>query len=156
MKGVSAILAAVMLIVVVLALTGIVLTFSSSLLRSTQETVENRTAASIECAGASITIDEVFVTRGNVTGSPPGSARARVVNNGLKDDLTLVTGTFFNRTGGSFNGTDMPRADFDVGEVAVITFSPIEFKDCADFSQVIVTTNCGTSTDTFKKTPKCS
>jgi len=152
MKGVSAILATVMLIVVVVALVGIFMSFSTSLLRSTQTTVGNKTAEAIECSGASITIDDVFVTKGT---SPVGSAKVRVVNNGLKNDLVIVSARLFNNTGHNFSVTALPIPNFDVGEVEVLSFSNIDVERCTNFSQVIVTTNCGIASDTFTKAPRC-
>ena len=150
MKGVSAILATVMLIVVVVALIGIFMTFSTSLLRSTQSTIGNRTTEAIECSGASITIDEVFLNKGAT-----GSAQVRVVNNGLKNDLSIMSSTLFTKTS-SFAAANMPISNFGIGEVEVISFTNINAPDCNDFSQVIVTTNCGIATDTFTKAPKCT
>ena len=150
MKGISAILATVMLIVVVVALIGIFMSFSTSLLKSTQASVGNKTAEAIECSGASITIDEVFVT------TSANTSTVRVVNNGLKNDLVIVSATLFNRTGSNFTNNDVPIPNFDIGEVEIIRFTNINVPNCPDFGEVIVTTNCGIAADTFTKAPKCT
>jgi flagellin-like protein len=150
MKGISPIVATVLLIVMVVTLTALVMSFTTTLTKSTTNVIENRTSESVDCSGARVTIDEVFLTNGT-----SGSATVQIRNDGMKNDLTIVSATLFNRTGGNFSATNSTITDFDVGDVAAIRFSNIGVPTCNDFSFVIVTTNCGGVSDTFRKTPTC-
>ncbi len=150
MKGVSPLIATVLLVVIVVILATIITTFSTDLVTSSTETIQNRTGTSAECSGASVSISDVFLTNGTA-----GTARVSAINNGLKDDMIIVNGVLTNRTGTSFSASSMPVIDFDVGEVVTLTFSNLSVPSCGDFAYVTVTTNCGGVSDTYKKGAKC-
>jgi len=150
MKGLSPLVATVLLIVMVVAISAIIISSTTSLTKSATGEVENRTQASTGCAGASIKIDDVFITNGTA-----GSARVHVRNDGLKDDLAIVSGQLYNSTGHNFTASDLPLSNFDRGNIVTVTFSNISVTTCANFSHVTITTDCSGAYDTFSKTPKC-
>lgn len=149
-KGVSPLIAATLLIVMVVAIGTIVMGWLYTFTRSSQEIVENRTDEAIHCSGGSIAIQDVYITPGTA-----GTARAVVKNTGFVDDLTLVSAQIYNRTGHNFTASGMPAENFNKGKIRTISFYNISIPNCGNFSKVIVTTNCGDISDTFRSVPKC-
>lgn len=152
-KGISPLISAVLLIVIAVSISALIFTWAGGFVKSAQTTVSNRTGESVECSGASISIQDVYLTNGT-----SGSARAVVKNEGLTDSLTITSGQLFNRTGGNFTANNTPISGFNTGDVAVVIFRNISVEKCSDLSQVIVTSNCGGVSDTFlvrNKAPIC-
>ena len=150
MKGISPLIAAVLLIAVTVSIATIVAGWFPSIIISTQGKVENTTKEATSCASASISIDDVFITAGS-----NGVGRAVVRNSGHSDDLVLVSAVLYNTTGNATSASVV--SDFDRGEVVTLTFNNISVTSCpTDFSEIIVTTNCGGISTKFDRTPKCS
>ncbi|MBI2076725.1 MAG: hypothetical protein HYT72_05760 [Candidatus Aenigmarchaeota archaeon] len=151
MKGISPLLASVLLIAVTVAIATLVMGWVSTVTRTTQTTVSNRTAAAVDCASASIVIDDVYIATGAATGT------VIVRNAGQTDDLYLVSASLYNSTGNSVNPTlTLPVTDFDKGEIQVFTYTSTGISSCAAFSKAIVATNCAGVSATFDRTPKCT
>jgi len=148
-KGVSPLIAATLLIVMVVAIGTILMGWLYTFTRSAQESVSNRTEEAVSCSGASIDIQDVYLSPGS-----SGTARIIVKNTGFVDDMTIVSAQIFNSTGHNFTGTGIPITDFDKGEIVTIAFSNLAIPLCANFSQAVVGTNCGAISATFRKTPK--
>ena len=150
MKGLSPLIATTLLIVMVVTLASIIISFTTTFTKNTQENVENRTNEAVDCSGANIEVDNVFLTNGTA-----GTARVQVMNNGIKDGLTVVAAQLFNRTGGNFSATGLPVSGVDRGEIVVLTIGNVSAVLCTDFSHVTVSTNCPGATDTFRRAPIC-
>ncbi|MFH0832695.1 MAG: archaellin/type IV pilin N-terminal domain-containing protein [Candidatus Aenigmatarchaeota archaeon] len=154
MKGISPLLASVLLIAVTVAIATLVMGWMSTTMRSTQTTVSNKTTQATECSAAAISIDDVYL-------SGLYSANVIVRNSGQTDNLQITSVQLYNVTGGNFT-TSTAETDFDKGEVTTFAISvgsntfPIVDTCPTDFSKVIVTTNCGGIKDTFEGTPKCA
>ncbi|MEM7819730.1 MAG: hypothetical protein QXD48_02780 [Candidatus Aenigmatarchaeota archaeon] len=149
MKGISPLVATVLLIVIVVAISTIVMNWLYSFTSGAQETVSNRTSESISCSGASIEIQDVYLTSGT-----PGSGSVIIRNNGVVDDMIIVSAQMYNKAGSNFSATNVPVGDFDRGKIITLTFSNLNITTCADFSQVVVSTSCSGVSDSFKGTPK--
>jgi len=148
-KGISPLIAAVLLIAFTVAIATLIAGWFSTLARSTTATVSNRTDQSVNCAGASITIDQVYATVGNMT-----TARAIVRNNGLAD-LSVVGAVSFNTTGINFTSSTSLPVTLNRGNVTTLSFL-VNLSGCPGaFSKTIVTTSCGGVGVTFDSTPKC-
>jgi len=155
-KGISPLLAAVLLIAVTVAIATLVMGWLTTITRTTQVTVSNRTAEATDCSSASVVIDEVYLDIGF-----NGTVRAIVRNAGLADNMQLTSAQVYNRTGSNFSGSSMPITNFNRGNVTTITFTANTATDttiatvCSDFSRVLVTTNCGGVSAEFDRTPRC-
>ncbi len=153
MKGISPLLAAVLLIAITVALATLIMGWMSTITRTSQVKVENKTIQAIDCSAGGISIKEVYITAGATT----ASANVVVSNTGQTDDLQITTAQLLNITGSNFTATNVPITDFDKGDIETLTFSGMGIASCpSDFSKVIVTTNCGGVSDTFDTTPKCT
>lgn len=152
MKGISPLLAAVLLIAMTVAVATLIMGWMSTITRTSQIKVENRTMQAIDCSSASISIEDVYLKPGNGT----GAASVIVTNSGQADDLVIRSATLINASGGSFTGMNVPITDFDQGDVETITFSGINVSTCPDgLSNILVTTDCGGVSDKFVTAPKC-
>jgi flagellin-like protein len=150
MKGVSPLIATVLLVVIVVIMASLITNFTTDIVRTSGDTVKNRTGSTVDCSGASIAINDVFLSNGTA-----GSAKVSVINNGLKDGMVIVSGVLYNNTGSGFSASNVPVSNFDVGEVASLNFANLSVPLCGNFSYVVVTTNCGGVTDSYSKAPKC-
>ncbi len=150
-KGISPLIAAVLLIAFTVAIATLIAGWFSTLTRTTTSAVTNKTSLAVDCSSASINIREVFVKAGAT-----GTVRALVENNGFIDDMNITSASVYNNTGHAVGGTGIPVTDFDRGESVVITFSSVNVATCpTNFDRVVVTTDCGGVSDTFSGTPRC-
>lgn len=166
MKGISPLIAAVLLIAITVAIATLVTGFVSSLTRSAQVAVENKTVEAVDCASASISIDQVYFSVAATTADRGNISRAIVVvrNSGQIDDIQINNVTVINSTGSVFSfGTTAPvLTNFDRGVAysfvisTVAGGSPIGRTCPADFSKAIATTTCGGVSAVFDKSPVCS
>ena len=157
-KGISPLIAAVLLIAITVAIATLVSGWISTITRGTQVTVENKTSEAVECAAAAVSIDNVYIVGNN-------SVRIVVRNSGQANDLEVTNVTAINTTGSVFSfGTSQPvLTDFDRGEAFTfvinasgITLFGTQGNTCLAFSKAIVTTNCGGVSAVFDKTPRCA
>jgi len=152
MKGISPLLAAILLIAVTVSIATLVMGWVSTVVRGSQATVENRTTEAVNCASAGISIDDVYVTAGS-----SGTARVIVRNSGQADDLAIQSADIYNRTGDRFGSDGLTLTDFDRGEVATLSFSLVSTGSCpSDFVEAIVSTDCPGISAKFSSRPKCS
>ena len=155
MKGISPLIAAVLLIAITVAIATLVTGWVSSTVRSTQVSVENKTTEAVECAGASIVVDDVYVNDNGAT----ATVRAVVRNSGQTNDIQIQNATLYNNIGSgkTANSPSVPVTDFDRGEVVTFDFTGAAIATCpTNFKEVIVTTTCGGVFGKFDKTPRCS
>lgn len=151
MKGISPLLASVLLIAITVAIATLIMGWMSTVARTTQIKVENKTSQAVDCSSASISIDDVYITAGSA-----GSANIIVRNTGQVDGLTVQSAQIYNTTGANFSTISTPITSFNKGDIATLRFLNISVATCpTDFSKVIVTTSCGGVTDIFDTTPKC-
>ena len=153
MKGVSPLLAGILLIAITVTVASLASGWLTSTIRSSTDTTTNRTDTALLCSGASIAIEDVYIV-----GTTSATITASVRNNGQIDDLVIQSAQVFNTTGGNFTlTTATPITDVDRGSIVQLSFVTGAFAACpGDFSELIVTTQCGGIIDTFTATPKCN
>jgi flagellin-like protein len=149
-KGISPLVASVLLIVIVVTIAALLISWITTFTKGAQQTVTNRTDVVLDCSGAAISIQDVYMTNGSA-----GTIRVLVKNDGLVRGLSIISGQAINRTGGNFTATGVPITNFDIGDVENVVFANVSMATCDAFSQVIVTTNCGGIYDTYTRSPKC-
>ena len=151
MKGISPLLAAVLLIAVTVAIATLVAGWISTTVRTTQATITNKTSEAVDCSAAAIVIDDVYAASGTVT------ARAIVRNAGQTDDLTIQSAQLYNTSGSNFTASSLPITNVDKGNVNTLSFAGASIASCpTSFSQIVVTTSCGGVSAIWNKPPKCS
>ena len=156
-KGISPLLAAVLLIAVTVAIATLVMGWITTITRSTQVTVSNKTVEATDCSSASIVIEGVYIAAGG-----NGTSRVIVRNAGLLDNMQIISAQIFNRTGSNFSASSLPITNFGKGNVTTLSFSPIGppggtvATACpGDFSRVLISTTCGGVSAEFTSTPNC-
>ncbi len=151
MKGISPLIASVMLIAITVAAAALIMGWFNGLTKSTTDTVSNRTTAAVTCSSAQITIEDVYVTAGTPIN---GSARVIIKNAGF-DDLFVNSLQLYNKTGDNFS-TDFAPSTLTSGNIRTVSLSNVSAASCpGDFSKVIVSTSCGGVSATFDGAPKC-
>src|SRR3989344_7950573 len=115
MKGISPLVASVLLIVIVVTISALLISWITQFTKGAQSTVTNRTDTVLDCNGASISIQEVYVQNGTL-----GTIRAIVKNDGLVNGLSIITAQAINRTGSNFTAVNLPVTDFNPGNIANI------------------------------------
>lgn len=150
MKGVSPLVATVLLIVIVVSLVALISGWLTTFFVGTRETVQNRTDTSVRCTGSSIFVESVYASVANGTS---GNVRAVVKNDGLVDELTIISAQYINVTGHNFSTTTrLPITDFARGSIITLQFENVSIQNCTAFSQVVVSTNC--ISERYKTSPE--
>jgi flagellin-like protein len=152
-KGISPLIASVLLIAFTVAIATIVFSFLSTTVKQTTTSTANKTTEALECSAASINIDDVYIS-----GTSAATVRVIVKNTGFTNGLSIISANVYNKTGVNFSTSDVPLTGFDKGETATLTFTNVNMSaGCPTaFSKVIIATSCGGVSDTFDGTPKCS
>ena len=141
MKGVSTLIASVLLIAVTLLVSLIVSTSFTNLAKTQASTIQTRTTEAVNCTSSDVSIDSVFVDT-----SSRNITRVLVRNSGLIQE-NIVSAQIANKTGvtGSVV-TSLPLA-IARGDVVSIVFNisgsgAAQNITCASFDQVTVATEC--------------
>ncbi len=150
LKGVSPLVASVLLLAIVVSLSVIIGGWINTLSKDTTTTVSNRTSEAISCSSADLTVESVYITNGT-----SGTARAQIRNQGFQA-ITLTSAQLINRTGHN-HSTTTTLGNLAKGEIIQLSFSGVGVPSCpTDFSRIVVTTTCGGVSDVFTGTPSCS
>lgn len=155
MKGISPLIASVLLIAFTLAIATLIFGFLTTTVNQAVDTTTNRSNAAIDCASASIRVEDVYIT-GNSSAS---TVTVVVKNTGYADGLVIQDAQVFNKTGSNFTTRNLPIANFNKGNIMTLVFGNVSFSSAAcpqGFSKAVVTTTCGAVAYTFSGTPKCS
>ena len=140
MKGVSPLVAAVLLIAFTVAVSMIVMGWFSTFVRGTTANISGTTEEAIGCNVASISIEHVYIS---------GTTGTIVVKNTGFKDFTSVSAMIVNTTGGACSVSGQSLAK---GEVKALTLSDCHVSDASKFDRAIVTTECGGVSDTVTST----
>jgi len=136
MKGVSPLVAAVLLIAFTVAVSMIVMGWFSTFVRGTTANISGTTEEAIGCNVASISIEHVYIS---------GTTGTIVVKNTGFKDFTTVKGIIVNTTGGT---CDLGSITLSKGAVDDISGTCNAIANCNAFDRAIVTTECGGVSDT--------
>ena len=153
MKGISPLIAAVLLIAFTVAIATLIMGWFSTFTRTTTTSVSNKTSEAIACSNAQISIEDVYITAGNIA---TGSARIVVKNTGFTT-LAINGAQVINTTGQNFSTGFSGVSSLTAGSIQTLSLTNVSVPTCpSTFSKVIVTTNCGGISDIFDGTPRCS
>lgn len=138
MKGVSPLIAAVLLLAFTISISMIVMGWLSSFTRVTTENVSYSSTQAISCSSASISIERVYVT---------GTSASIIVKNDGFSNLN-VTGMIINSTGGTCSSSATYVTAGNLTSLTLTECYGIIASTCAGFSRAIVNTNCAGTQDT--------
>ncbi len=146
MRGISPLLAAVLLISVTVVIATLYAGWYSSLIGGQTKMIENKTRQSIDCTAARISILDVYMDFAN------NISRVNVRNSGQVDD-TIISANIYNSFG--INGTNLsalPTA-LNKGNILSLEFNITGvIPACGNFSKAFIASQC--KTDSFTSTPK--
>ena len=146
MKGISSLIAAVLLIAITVVVTTIYSGWYTSLLGGQTKTIENKTRLIIDCTAARISILDVYLDFTN------NVSRVSVRNSGQSDDV-IASANVYNSNG--INGTNLSALPANVikGDTISLEFNITGvIPACGNFSKASVASQC--KTDSFTSTPK--
>ncbi|MBI2578156.1 MAG: type IV pilin [Candidatus Aenigmarchaeota archaeon] len=144
MKGVSPLIATVLLIAVAVLLASTISTWVTGLTKDQSVTLTNRSTEITECAGKNMRIEDVYLDfTANIS-------RVNVRNTGQVDE-TIVSAFLLNQQGVNTTLNSTLPVTLKKGEMKTIQFFINgTITACANFSQARISTLC--VTDTYKKT----
>lgn len=148
MKGISPLIATVLLIVLVIAISTLVTNWTTNFTRNAQDDITNSTDIAVKCSGAQVDIKDVYLANGSLA-----SGSVVIENIGLVDNLRIVSVNIYNKTGSNFSASGLPISGFNRGQIATVQFVNASIPNCLAFDKVIVATNCVGAVDTFKTNP---
>jgi len=134
-KGVSPLIAAVLLIAFTVSVSMIIMGWFSTFTRTATANISATTTEAIGCNAASINIEHVY------------DGKIIVKNTGFKD--LNVVGMIVNSTGGTCTSSSTPVTKGSVVALSLSSCYPADMTD-ADFDRAIVTTDCGGVDDVTK------
>ncbi len=117
-KGISPLLATVLLIAITVATTTMLSGWISSTMSTTQTTISNRTSEGVACAAAEIIIDDVYTGKGS-----GGIARTIVRNSGMTDNLAITSAQLYDRIGHNFTSTSSLPISLSKGQITTLNFT---------------------------------
>ncbi len=117
-KGISPLLASVLLIATTVVILTMLAGWMSSTTSATQNTISNRTSEGVACAAAEIVIDDVYAGAGS------GSiARAIVRNSGGSDNLAITSAQLYDKFGNNFTTVNALPSSLNKGQMATLNFN---------------------------------
>jgi len=143
-KGVSALIASVLLIAFTVSVSMIVMGWFSTFTRTATANISATTTEAIGCNAASINIERVYVSG---DGSNCTAVKVIVKNTGFKS-FTTVNAMFLNSTGGSCSTSSGSALAKGSATTLSLTCANKNVTTCTgtspvSFSRVVVTTECG-------------
>lgn len=144
MKGISPLIASVLLIAFTVSVSMIILGWFSSFAKSSTSNISSSATEAIGCNNAGVSIERIYVT---------GTNAAIIVKNTGYRDLN-ISGMIVNTTGGSCIGSTVTLTRGNITNLALTNCYPSSMggSSCSSFSRAIVTTNCGGISDTVSST----
>lgn len=139
MKGISSLIASVLLIAFTVSVSMIILGWFSSFAKSTTTNISSSATEAIGCNNAGVAIERIYVT---------GTNASIIVKNTGYRDLT-ISGMIVNTSGSSCSGspTTLTKGNITSLELSGCYPSSMGDSSCSSFSRAIVTTNCGGVSD---------
>ncbi len=149
MKGISTLVAAVILVGIVLVVATLTLNWMVNIQASTGNDIRNKT---MECNTAAVVIEKVYLDMANSVG------RIIVRNSGFDDDS--INGASITNTRGQIttNLTQLPVTLTRGSQASVSLNMTNVITACANFSRAFISTRCGVSGEygSAGETPVCA
>ena len=146
MKGISPLIASVLLLAFTMSISMIVMGWFSSFTRVTTENVSYSSTQAVSCSAASVSIERVYVT---------GTSASIIVKNDGFSNLN-ITGVIVNSTGGTCLSSSVYLTKGNITSLTLTGCYGITAVSCTGFSRAVVNTNCGGVEDTVTSTSDVS
>ena len=157
MKGLSPLIAVVILIAVTITIVTIISTWVTDLTEDETTDIANKSSQTVDCTGSNIEITDVYIDVSD------NLSRIIVQNTGFVDE-TITSASMMNKNGESADNLTVLPIDFPRRNTKTILFNTTDFNltnettACQDFSQAIVATLC--TSDTYphvsSESPRCN
>jgi flagellin-like protein len=148
MKGISPLIATVLLVALTVAIASVVTTWMTTLSKEKSSVIGNKTDVAIDCTAANIDVKDVYVDFSS------NISRTIVWNSG-QVGISVTDASLFNKQGESAVLNSTLPVSLSPGSMATIRFNVSGvFSNCLNFSQVLVSTDCVGISDRFTGTPK--
>jgi flagellin-like protein len=141
-KGISPLIASVLLIAFTVSVAMIVMGWFSGFVRTTTENVTGVSQQAVGCSTAVIDLDHVYVNAVNT------SNVSMVIRNEGSVSLT-INGMLINISGGSC--TNAAALTLSAGTIGTLNLTNCLVPNVGNFSKAIITTSCSGITDTTSK-----
>ena len=150
MKGISPLIAAVLLIAFTVAIATLIMGWFSSFTRSTTTSISNTTNQAVACSDARVSIMDVYINN--------GTQNANVIIGNIGGSPVSITGLeILNTTGNGFSAGFTKIGALNTSQIVTFTITGLGCGSCPTcFSKAVLTTGCGGVGDVFTNTPKCS
>ena len=145
MKGVSTIIATVLLLAITVLISLIVSTSLTQLTKEQASTVSTKTTQAVNCTSSDISVEAVYID------NAVNISRVTVRNSGQINE-NIVSAKMFNKTGNEAASTNTYPIALSKGSLTTLNFNTTGNVTCTSFSQVLVSTECITTA--FTSTPK--
>lgn len=148
MKGISPLIAAVLLIAIVIAVGSLTLDWMTGIHRATTSNIGNKTST---CTTAGVVIDNVYLDLGTSRG------RLIVRNTGYEQDSIVAASIVTQRGQSSSNLTQFPINLGQGAQVNILLNISDIITSCSNFSRAFVSTGCSVSAEfgTGVQKPTC-
>ena len=148
MKGISPLIASVLLIAFTVSISMIIMGWFSSFVRTSTSNISAATTEAIGCNSASVNIERVYIsgTTGNII----------VKNSGF---VSLnVSGIIVNTTGGTCSSGSVTLSKGNITNLTMTGCNPTGMggSSCPNFSRAMVSTSCGGVDDVVTSTSDVS
>jgi flagellin-like protein len=141
MKGISPLIAAVLLIAFTITIAILIVSWGTSFTTTATSGISNKSSELVECSGAAIEIDSVYVSGNSIS--------VIVMNSGVRA-VTITNMLVTNITGGT--NTSTVNSVLGRGNVVSLNVSGVT---CTSFSKVLVATSCPGISAEWTKSPTC-
>ena len=154
MKGVSPLIAAVLLVAFTVAIATLIMGWFSTFTRTTTSTVSNKTSTAIGCSNAQISIEDVYVKNATLINETRVTV---IVKNTGYATIGLNSLQVYNTTGQNFSQGFVAATSIAPGSIVTYNVTNVSMITCpTTFSKAIVTSTCGGISDAFDSLPKCA
>ena len=143
MKGVSTLIASVLLIAITLLISLIISTSFTSIAKSQTNEISARITEAVNCTSSDMSIEDIFLDG--------GTGRVLVRNSGQISE-NLVRGLMLNSTGVGAAAFETYPISIVKGSIVTLTFNITGNITCSNFNRVTVTSQCTVAT--FDKKPR--
>ena len=148
MKGISPLIASVLLIAFTVSVAMIVMGWFSGFTKTTTENISNSAVQGIDCSSASVDIDHIYIT---------GTSAIIILKNTGSVGLQ-ATGMIINTTGGSCVSSTTTITQGNTTSLSLTGCYPAAMggSSCLYFSKAIITTSCSGVEDSITSNSKLS
>ena len=157
MKGISPLIAGVLLIALTVTIAAIVTTWASGFTSVTQSGIGNKSIELVGCSGAALEVEAVYLTEGGAA----SNATAIVKNTGLVNNMQITAAELLVTNGTNTTAGSLPVTNVDRGNIITLSFNNFDLGGACPgtFSKITIQSACPGGAITFDvqyEAPNCA